>query len=76
MHKDTIAFWTELLNHARLVRRRALVADVTEIEQWIDELEASVRAHIPDELRAVRARIKEKRRVAVGPQPSRVRQDC
>jgi cytochrome c-type biogenesis protein CcmH/NrfG len=48
VHKDTVAFWTELLNHARLVRRRARIADMTEVEQLIAELETCVQAHASD----------------------------
>lgn len=45
VHGDTLAFWSDLLKHARLVRRRARVRDLAELEQLIMELESSVQAH-------------------------------
>jgi hypothetical protein len=47
VHKDTVNFWNELLNHARVVRRRARVADIVELEQLIAELETCVQEHVP-----------------------------
>jgi hypothetical protein len=46
VHKVTINFWNELLTHARLVRRRARVADIAELEQLIAELETCVQEHV------------------------------
>lgn len=46
VHKDTINFWNELLTHARLVLRRARVADIAQLEQLIAELETCVQPHV------------------------------